>query len=545
MSKWYNPKDYSFQPTGVEFDCSDTKIKTLFDKLERLCKDNIRQFGEMKVLQEGAKYNGVWLETQPMGGEMYASRDIEIALNNHLIFMKHQRRDGRMAGMITNELPYKGVCVHQDWMQGNFFNTSALRMYYLIGKDKNYLERLYECLRDFDEYLWTYRDSDGDGCLETWCMWDTGDDNSTKMLTRGIHHINNGLAPGEEPPADCGMMPFESAEYMAYSYSQRIVLAKISAILNNGEEAKWLKAAEEVRTKATEYLWDDDKKAIYDRDRNNEMMYTLTTSNIKCMYHNLFTQEMADDFIREHLVNPKEFWTHTPIPSIAANDPLFYVNDELNNLSEENMELVRKYGNDDILDNAWAGTAQGLSVQRSVDALLNYGHIAEAAHIGRRWLDTLSSSGRVVQQYNPITGEPCPCTEEGYGPTVLGALEYITYLYGVDYQCDRLRWGAGANGCDSTFTQKLFGNEYTMVHKDGTATAFCNGEKWFSVTEGVTIETDMDGNILSVAGMEHTPADVTLTYKGATSQATIKPNEVYQICECKLKYKEQIAYDVK
>ena len=35
------------------------------------------------VLREGADYDGVCLETQPMGGEMYAKRDMEVALNNH------------------------------------------------------------------------------------------------------------------------------------------------------------------------------------------------------------------------------------------------------------------------------------------------------------------------------------------------------------------------------------------------------------------------------------------------------------------------------
>lgn len=543
MSKWYNSKDYIYEETGVRFQCTDNRIQNLYERLENLAQNNILQFGEMKIMKEGAKYEGVWLETQPMGGEMYASRDIEIALNNHLIFMKHQRRDGKMHGMITYVPPYKGTCVHQDWMQGDFFSPSAFRMYYLINKDRNYLQKLYECLRDFDEYLWTYRDSDGDGCLESWCLWDTGDDNSTKMLTRGIHHCNHGLISGEEPPTDYGMFPFESAEYMAYSYSHRIVLAKISEILNNGEADKWYKGAKEIQQKVADYLWDKDRKSIYDRDRNNEMIYTLTTSNIKCMYHGLFTQDMADEFIREHLVNPEEFFTYMPLPTIAINDPLFYVNEELNNLSDENKKLVEEFGGHDILDNAWAGSVQGLSIQRSIDALLNYGHVAEAAYIGRRWLDTLAKSEKIVQQYNPLNGEPCP-GDEGYGPSVLSGLEYMTYLYGVDYVCDTLRWGACHNGCDSTFTQKLFGNEYTIIHKDGIATAMCNGEEWFSVSEGVTVVTDMNGNIITVSGMESEPTDTSLTINGFKSSATIKPNEIYIVENDRLKFKEQIAYDV-
>ena len=49
---------------------------------------------DKRVLREGADFDGVWLETQPMGGEMYAKRDMEVALNNQLIFLENQRRNG-------------------------------------------------------------------------------------------------------------------------------------------------------------------------------------------------------------------------------------------------------------------------------------------------------------------------------------------------------------------------------------------------------------------------------------------------------------------
>ena len=219
MSKGYEVKDYKLSKTGVKFTTADDAVTKVFARAEALAKENIKQFGDRRCMQEGAKYIGVWLETQPMGGEMYATRDMEVALNNHLIFMQYQRRDGRMAGMITYREPWQGMAVHQDWMQGDFFTPSAMRMYYFIGEDKAYLQRLYECLRDFDEYLWKYRDSDGDGCLEAWCTWDTGDDNCTKLLVNRVHATNHGLHCGETAPTDHGNMPFESAEYMAYSYS--------------------------------------------------------------------------------------------------------------------------------------------------------------------------------------------------------------------------------------------------------------------------------------------------------------------------------------
>ena len=53
-----------------------------------LCKQNLKTFNDYQVLIEGAKYTGVWLETQPIGGEMYAKRNMKTALSNILIFIR-------------------------------------------------------------------------------------------------------------------------------------------------------------------------------------------------------------------------------------------------------------------------------------------------------------------------------------------------------------------------------------------------------------------------------------------------------------------------
>lgn len=114
-----------------------------------------------------------------MGGEHYAKRNVEVGLNNILIFLQYQRRDGRFPGMIGREpREENGVVAFFDWIQGYYFLQPAFRMYYLVGKDEEYLKKLYYAAKDFDSYLWATRDSNGDGCLESWCPWDTGEDNS-------------------------------------------------------------------------------------------------------------------------------------------------------------------------------------------------------------------------------------------------------------------------------------------------------------------------------------------------------------------------------
>ena len=87
--------------TSVVFKTSDTLVQNLVDTAEKKCIGNLKDFGGRTVLIEGGGYEKIWLETQPMGGEMYAKRNMEAGLNNQLLFMEHIRDDGRLPGSIA------------------------------------------------------------------------------------------------------------------------------------------------------------------------------------------------------------------------------------------------------------------------------------------------------------------------------------------------------------------------------------------------------------------------------------------------------------
>lgn len=89
--------------TSVSFETADFRLKQLFDLAEQREKENLKDFCGRTVLVEGGGYDHIWPETQPMGGEMYAKRNIEAALNNQLLFLELQRPDGRIPGHIRNE----------------------------------------------------------------------------------------------------------------------------------------------------------------------------------------------------------------------------------------------------------------------------------------------------------------------------------------------------------------------------------------------------------------------------------------------------------
>jgi len=194
--------------TGVAFGTTNEGLQRLFDTAVAKANGNLVQFTpSMKVLVEGGGYANAWIETQPMGGEMFAKRNVQVALNNQIVFMLGQRQDGRLPGMV----------IAGDTVIAN-------------GWDENPREG----------YVWI---------------------------------------PKHDLAASFEM-------FQGYC-------------------------------------------------------------NLRCMWYGVFTQEMADAFIKHHLLNPEEFWTPVPLVSIAAGEPLFRSNDR----------------------NDWSGQPQGLTYQRAIGIL--------------------------------------------------------------------------------------------------------------------------------------------------------------------------------
>ncbi len=456
--------------TKVVFKISDRLLQKLFDSAEAKCRQNIKSFAGKKVLIEGGGYNKVWIETQPMGGAMYGKRDLEVAYNNQKIFMDNQRSDGRLPGSIE----YTGdkLIPQYDKFQGFCFPGPALDVYYMTGKDPAFLDQLYEVLKKYDEYLWKYRDSDSDGCLESWCKYDTGEDNAVRY----------GDAPDywedETAPQGYEVVPMASMDFMSYSYAARDTMAEIARIKGNMElYTLHRKEADSLQVRIREILWDDKKGAFFDRDNKHKQMEALIHNNLRMMYWKSMTKEDAKRFVEEHLLNEKEFWTPMPLPSVSISDPL-YRNDEINN---------------------WSGQAQALTYQRAIIALENYGYYGLIPKLGRKLFEAIGEECIFVQQYDPITMKPSLIGVEGeqdaYGPAMLAVLEYISRMYGVVLSRDRLIWSS-VKDYTGYYEQHMNGHVYRMEHIKDKVYAFIDDRQICCFDRGVRLETDMNGKEL-------------------------------------------------
>ncbi len=463
--------------TRVHFQTSDVLLQKLVDEAEKKCLGNRKDFAGRQVLIEGGGYEKIWLETQPMGGEMYAKRDMETALNNQLLFMECAREDGRIPGSIAL---VNGVIVPQfNKFQGFCFPAPALNMYYLMGEDAAYLELLYTTLVRFDEYLWKVRDSDGDGCLETWCKYDTGED----------HALRYGDAPDawteEVPPAGCSVVPMASIDVMSYSSSARETLADICRILKKDDlEMQWRRKADEVKAKIRGYLWNEGKGVCLDRDKYHRVMPVLMHNSLRAMYWHSLSEVMAKRFVEEHLLNPEEFWTKMPLPSVAVNDPLFR----------------------NITTNNWSGQVEALTYQRAIRATELYGYDWIQPLLGRKLFEAIGEDCVFVQQYDPFTMQPskvCHTEEQdAYGPAMLSVLEYAARMYGIHIERTEVFWG-GVAGTECTYEQEWGCRIYRVENTGNGIVGFVNGKRKFTAPADTKVITDWDGTVLRMVDLRN------------------------------------------
>ena len=208
------------------------------------------------------------------------------------------------------------------------------------------------------------------------------------------------------------------------------------------------------------------------------------------MYWGSVSLDMADRFVREHLLNPSEFWTPFPLPSVAVNDPAFR----------------------NVPENNWSGQPEGLTWQRAILALENYGYHSVVTELGKKLLKAVWENGcRFTQQYDPFTGkaslvhavthqpvnpdsgEP---VQDAYGPTMLAVLEYTAHRFGICPHLGQVWWSLGS-GFEYEYKACFYDHRYMIKSNGQRAEMWVDGRLIHAFDCGVRIITDDQGAILN------------------------------------------------
>jgi hypothetical protein len=101
-------------------------------------------------------------------------------------------------------------------------------------------------------------------------------------------------------------------------------LAKIAAVLSNNEDSeRFTKEYERMKQRVRQRLWNDSDGIYENRFWDGRFSNRLSPTNFYPMFAGIATPDQAERMVKEHLLNPDEFWGNYVTPTIARNDPAF------------------------------------------------------------------------------------------------------------------------------------------------------------------------------------------------------------------------------
>ena len=101
-------------------------------------------------------------------------------------------------------------------------------------------------------------------------------------------------------------------------------LAKMAAVLGNSEDsARFAKEYERIKQVVRERLWNDSDGIYENRFWDGRFSKRLSPTNFYPMFAGIATPEQAGRMVKDHLLNPREFWGTYVAPTIARDDPAF------------------------------------------------------------------------------------------------------------------------------------------------------------------------------------------------------------------------------
>jgi hypothetical protein len=178
--------------------------------------------------------------------------------------------------------------------------------------------------------------------------------------------------------ADVGLISFYVADCDA--------LAEIADALGKSAEARELRTRGETYRAALRTLWDDKAGIFLNKNLDTGALSPrLSPTNFYPLLAKAATPEQAGRMVKEHLLNPAEFWGDWVLPSIARSDPAF---------------RDQQY---------WRGRVWGPMNYLVYLGLLNYDQPAARKQLADRSLALFEKewkqNGHVHENYNAITGE--------------------------------------------------------------------------------------------------------------------------------------------
>ncbi|MEX2750792.1 MAG: amylo-alpha-1,6-glucosidase [Candidatus Freyarchaeota archaeon] len=292
-------------------------------------------------------------------------------------------------GAIPGGVGFKGKT--DDWFIYHANYAKGILQIYQIHPDIQFFEQIYEPLARYAKYFDRQRDPEGSSLYDVIQQYETGQEYNARYLF------------AEENADRDVTFKLKGVDATTYIYELKKLLAFMAQKLGKKEESeKWATEAEKIKENMLKFMWNPEEQFFFDVKPEN-----FEPSNVKaavCFYP--FMTDIVDSHhlgaIRKHLLNPKEFWTPYPVPTLSKDHPLFN--------SEAEWKGIRKYC-------PWNGRVWPMTNSHICDALAQTAYHMdtslkiEAAQFLSKFIRMMffkenPELPNCYEHYNPFTGYP-------------------------------------------------------------------------------------------------------------------------------------------
>ncbi len=229
--------------------------------------------------------------------------------------------------------------------------------------------KYYDRLKKYIDYWFWYCDLDKNGL----CIWDSADHSGMDNQNRRAGAMYEKVVEG--------------VDLNCYLYRELLALAEIAEKLGESKEKEqFLAHADTLAGLINRLCWDEEDGFYYDRhERRGELIKVKTVCGFLPLWAGIAPKERAERLVKEHLLNPDEFWLTYPVATWSKSEPDYY--------------QQRKGG-----ECNWMGTTWIPTNYMVFHGLLDYGYFEIGKQLAYKTFELVLSETETREYYNGETG---------------------------------------------------------------------------------------------------------------------------------------------
>ena len=354
-----------------------------------------------------------WLWDSAFHAIVLSSYDVSMAEDELYNLYEAQKEDGRIPHevFLSKEFCklFWKVDDYSPWTTQPPVIAIAVELIARRGGSTGFLKKSFEALDKYDRWFRECRDADRDQLMSYIDYLESGWDDSVRW-DHAISRFKEDPRTYRERYCEARMAPVEAVDLNVYVYLQRRVLAKLARRLGLKREAEeYEELASETGDGIRRQMWDEETGFFYDIwEDTHEPIKVKTPAAFTTLYAGLASRRQAGRLV-EHLLNPDEFWTTFPLPTVSADDP---------NYDPEGY---------------WRGRSWLNMIWFTYWGLRRYGFNEEARRLAERVLDFMARGPTCNENYNSRTGAPLGAPDFGWSTLMISVIEDLSQKRGEPY----------------------------------------------------------------------------------------------------------------